>query len=55
MVIGGHVVKGHVPAAPIRKLLAEPPQIKGISLPGMTGRKTEPFMIHEISDGEPRY
>jgi hypothetical protein len=40
------------------KLLAERPNIKGISLPGMpdgspgmTGGKREPFTIYEISDG----
>jgi hypothetical protein len=61
MIIDGYIVEGHVPAAPIRKLLAERPKIKGISLPGMpdgspgmTGRKSEPFTIYEISDGEPK-
>ena len=61
MVIDGYVVEGHVPAALISKLLAERPKIKGISLPGMpdgspgmTGRKTEPFTIYEISDREPK-
>lgn len=61
MIIDGYVVEGHVPAASIKKLLAERPKIKGISLPGMpdgspgmTGRKTEPFTIYEISDGEPK-
>jgi len=61
MIIDDYVVEGHVPAAPIRKLLAERPKIKGISLPGMpdgspgmTGRKSEPFTIYEISDGEPK-
>ncbi len=61
MVVDDYVVEGHVPAAPIKKLLAERPKIKGISLPGMpdgspgmTGRKTEPFTIYEISDGEPK-
>jgi hypothetical protein len=45
----------------INKLLTERPNIKGISLPGMpegspgmSGRKTEPFTIYEISDGEPK-
>lgn len=57
MIIDGYVVEGHVPAAAIKKLLAERPRIKGISLPGMpdgspgmTGRKTEPFKTLEISD-----
>ncbi len=61
MIIDGYVVEGHVPAASINKLLAERPKIKGISLPGMpegspgmTGRKSEPFTIYEISDGEPK-
>ena len=51
--------EGHVPVSAINKLLAKRPNIKGISLPGMpegspgmTGRKTEPFIIYEVSDGE---
>ena len=61
MLIGGYVVEGHVPVSAINKLLAERPPIKGISLPGMppgspgmTGRKSEPFTIYEISEGEPK-
>lgn len=61
MLIDGYVVEGHVPASAIKKLLAERPSIKGISLPGMpegspgmTGRKSEPFTIYEISEGEPK-
>lgn len=61
MIIDGYVVEGHVPAASIKKLLAERPEIKGISLPGMpdgspgmTGRKSESFTIYEISEGEPK-
>jgi hypothetical protein len=61
MIIDGYVVEGHVPAASINKLLSERPKIKGISLPGMpdgspgmTGRKSEPFTIYEISEGEPK-
>ena len=56
-VVDGYVVEGHVPASAIRKLLAERPKIKGISLPGMpegspgmTGVKAEPFKILEITD-----
>lgn len=55
------IASRHVPADAIKKLLAEHPKIKGISLPGMpegspemTGRKAEPFVIYEISDGEPK-
>jgi hypothetical protein len=61
MLVDGYVVEGHVPATSINKLLAERPNIKGIALPGMpdgspgmTGRKSEPFTIYEISDGEPK-
>jgi hypothetical protein len=57
MLVGGYVVEGHVPVGAINKLLKERPDIKGISLPGMpegspgmTGEKTEPFTIYEISD-----
>lgn len=33
--VGGYVVEGHVPAADIKKLLAEKPKAKGITVPGM--------------------
>jgi len=61
MLVDGYVIGGHVPIGPIHRLLAERPAIRGITLPGMpmgspgmTGRKTEPFTIFEISDGAPR-
>lgn len=61
MLVGGYVVEGHVPVSAINKLVAERPNIKGISLPGMpsgspgmTGRKSEPFTVYEISEGEPK-
>ena len=57
MLIGGYVVEGHVPVDAINKLLREHPNIRGISLPGMpegspgmTGKKTKPFTVYEISD-----
>jgi hypothetical protein len=60
LLVGGYVVEGHVPIATLDKLLSERPKIKGISLPGMpdgspgmTGSKSEPFTIYEISD-EPK-
>ena len=56
--IGGYVVEGHVPVAAIRKLLAEKPAIRGISLPGMPagspgmdGTKVTPFHIYAITEG----
>lgn len=33
--IGGYAVEGHVPAADIRRLLAERPKAAGIAVPGM--------------------
>jgi len=54
--IDGYVVEGHVPVGTLNKLLTERPKISGISLPGMpmgspgmTGKKTEPFKIFELS------
>ena len=58
MVIGGYVIEGHVPAPFVKRLLAERPAIRGISLPGMpngspgmTGVKQGTFTIYEIGDG----
>jgi hypothetical protein len=61
MFVGGYVVDGHVPVEIIRRLLAERPQIAGITLPGMpagspgmTGPKTEPWTIYAVTkDGKP--
>ena len=33
--IGGYVIEGHVPAADIRRLLAQKPKAVGLSIPGM--------------------
>jgi hypothetical protein len=58
-IVGGYVVEGHVPVAPIKRLLTEKPAIKGISLPGMPqgspgmrGEKEAPFEILSITGGE---
>jgi hypothetical protein len=61
MFVGGYVVDGHVPVEVIRKLIAEKPDIAGITLPGMpsgspgmTGPKTEPWTIYSVTkDGKP--
>lgn len=34
-IINGYVIEGHVPAADIKRLLAEKPQIHGLTVPGM--------------------
>jgi hypothetical protein len=51
-IVGGYVVEGHVPAPAIRKLLAEKPEVIGVSVPGMPegspgmeGPKPEPFDV----------
>lgn len=33
--VGSYVVEGHVPAADVKRLLADKPAIKGIAVPGM--------------------
>jgi len=59
--LDGYVVEGHVPVQTINRLLTERPSIKGISLPdmppgspGMTGRKTEPFVIYGFGGSSPQ-
>jgi hypothetical protein len=60
-VIDDYVVSGHVPVDVVNRLLAERPDIKGITLPGMpsgspgmTGAQTEPFTIYEVGKGAPK-
>jgi len=60
LLIDGYIVEGHVPARVIDRLLEERPAIRGLSLPGMpqgspgmTGEKSEPFVIYELRDGAP--
>jgi hypothetical protein len=35
--VAGYTIEGHVPAADIRRLLAEKPAIRGLAVPGMPG------------------
>lgn len=56
-VVGGYLVEGHVPAAYIRRLLAEAPDISGIALPGMPpgspgmgGVPTDPLVIYAFDE-----
>ena len=60
-IIDGYVIEGHATLAAIRKLLAERPKIRGISLPGMpegspgmSGTQSEPFVTYTISDSGPK-
>lgn len=59
IMIEGYVVEGHVPVEAIEKLLAERPDIAGITLPGMPagspgmgGTKSEPFTVLVIGEGD---
>jgi hypothetical protein len=53
--IGDYVIDGHVPVEAVRKLLADHPPVKGLTLPGMppgspgmSGTKAEPFTVYAI-------
>jgi hypothetical protein len=59
--VDGYVIEGHMPVDLVKRLLAEKPAIKGISLPGMPtgtpgmpGKKTAPFTVYEITEGNQR-
>lgn len=50
--VGGYVVEGHVPAADVKRMLAEKPAIVGLSVPGMPmgspgmeGPRTDPYQV----------
>jgi hypothetical protein len=56
--IGRYFVEGHVPFAAIQQLMAERPDIDGISLPGMPagspgmgGELEGPLVVYAIDDG----
>lgn len=58
-IVGDYAVEGHVPTAPIKRLLAERPPVKGISLPGMpagspgmSGSKEGSFEILAITGSD---
>ena len=58
--IDGYVVSGHVPVTMVNRLLSEQPNIKGVTLPGMpmgspgmSGTKTEAFMIYTVGEDKP--
>ena len=52
--VGGYAIEGHVPAAEVKRLLAERPAIAGIAVPGMPigspgmevpGRPAQPYRV----------
>lgn len=56
--VGDYVVEGHVPAREIRRLLADEPDIAGISVPGMpvgspgmeVGDRKDPYQVVAFDD-----
>ena len=60
--VGGYVIEGHVPAADIRRLLAQRPQGTGLAVPGMPvgspgmeyGDRVDPYQVLLWGDGEER-
>jgi hypothetical protein len=53
-IVDGYIIEGHVPAAEIKKLLAERPDIAGLAVPGMPvgspgmeieGQPAQPFDV----------
>jgi len=53
-IVDGYIIEGHVPAADIRRLLAERPAIVGLAVPGMPvgspgmeieGEPTQPYDV----------
>jgi hypothetical protein len=63
ILVGGYIVEGHVPASTIKKMLAEKPRIKGISVPGMPNNspgmesgkmKPSKLSVYAISSGAPK-
>ena len=52
-VVGGYVIEGHVPAADIRRLLAQRPAATGLAVPGMPigspgmeqGNQRQPYQV----------
>ena len=46
--VGGYVIEGHVPADDIKRLLADKPEARGLTVPGMP--KGSPGMEHQNPD-----
>lgn len=60
-VVDGYVVEGHVPAAVIKKLLADRPAVKGVAVPGMPmgspgmeGPYEEPYEVFTFDANGPK-
>lgn len=57
-VVGGYVVEGHVPAREVKKMLAQQPDIAGLTVPGMPvgspgmeqGGRLDPYNVLAFSE-----
>ena len=56
-VVGGYVVEGHVPAAAIKRMLNESPDITGLAVPGMPvgspgmdGPNRQPYNVYTFTE-----
>lgn len=56
-VVGGYAIEGHVPAADIKRLLAEKPRAQGLAVPGMPagspgmeGNRSDPYDVLLFQD-----
>jgi hypothetical protein len=56
--VGGYAIEGHVPAAEIKRLLANRPKAKGLAVPampmgapGMEGPRRDPYDVLLVQDG----
>lgn len=61
--VGDYVVEGHVPAADVKRLLNERPEIAGLAVPGMPagspgmevpGRPAQPYQVVAFDEGQIR-
>jgi len=50
--INGYVIEGHVPANDVKRLLAEKPEIKGLTVPGMPAGANVPGMEVSTENAE---
>ncbi|MCK1437055.1 DUF411 domain-containing protein [Bradyrhizobium sp. 15] len=58
---GGYILEGHVPAAAVRRLLSEQPNIRGLAVPGMPvgspgmeGGQPQPYTVMSFGAGGSR-
>ena len=56
--VNGYAIEGHVPAADIKRLLADKPKARGLAVPampmgspGMEGPRKDPFDVLLVKDG----